>query len=235
MTKNILSKIFVGVFILCLLIFVGFGVISMIKQNKDEEEQRAHYQQMIKEGSKTPLTNEMLEQDHTEYLERVAESNKTFYVVACIFIAAVIDFVLMIVFTTIVRGMEDGVRSSKFIITLVSFLSAMMCIVSFMIIATKFIIPKMNGVKPEQEAYFFEEIELVDAQRVEELVTTGSGDDRTTRTDVYYYIYDKNGKEISTTKILFERYDGPGLYYAGKTASGKIFSLYPDKYFEKAY
>ena len=123
-------------FILLLLVFVGFGVISIINQKKDEERQAARYQQMIKEGSKTPLTTEILEEDHNDYLERVSQSQKTFYFVISLFSAAVVDFILMIIFSTVIRGMEDGVSSTSFIITLVSFIAAMVCISSFFIISS---------------------------------------------------------------------------------------------------
>ena len=148
MTKNVVSKIFTGVFFLCVLIFMGFGVISIINQKKDEERQAAHYQQMIKEGSKTPLTTEILEEDFNAYLERVSQSKKTFYFVISLFSAAVVDFVLMIIFSTVIRGMEDGVNSASFLITLICFITAMVLITSFFVIAARLIIPKINnGVK----------------------------------------------------------------------------------------
>lgn len=235
MTKNVVSKIFTGVFFLCVLIFMGFGIICIINQKKDEEKQAAHYQQMIKEGSKTLLTNEILEEDHTAYLERLEKNNKTFYFVAAIFVAVVVDFVLMIIFSTVIRGMEDGVNSASFLITLICFITAMVLITSFFVIAARLIIPKINnGVKPEEQAYYYDEIKLKDCKKVEEVVSTGSGEDRSSRTEIYYYLIDENGNEISTTKVLFDRFAGPGIYYVGKTSSDAIFSLYPDKYFELA-
>ena len=232
MTKNIISKILTGTFIAIIVLFFIFGIIGITKQNKEEKEAMARYEQMITEGAKTPLTNEIMEEDHDNYLAKAAESTKTFYMVAAMFVAAVAVFVLMVVFTVIVRGMEDGPNSRGFLITLVTFFSMIFLIVSFFVIAIKMIIPNLNGVQPEQEAYYFEKIQLVDSWKEEKIVETGSGDNRDTRTEITYHLYDENGKDIHTNKVLFERYKEPGLYYAGTTSGGAIFSLYPAKYFE---
>ena len=71
-----------------------------------------------------------------------------------------------------------------------------------------------------------------DAEKREETETVKNGDSYSTETRVYYYLIKDNGEEISTNKLLYERFVGEGIYYAGRTATGKIFSIYPDKYFE---
>ena len=76
----------------------------------------------------------------------------------------------MVVLTIIVRGMEDGPNSRGFLITLVTFFSMIFLIVSFFVIAIKMIIPNLNGVQREQEAYYFEKIQLVDSWKEEKIV-----------------------------------------------------------------
>ena len=115
---------------------------------------------------------------------------------------------------------------------LASFIIAMFMIVSFLIVAVKFLVPRFQNSNIEDEKYYFTEITLKDAEKREETETVKNGDSYSTETRVYYYLIKDNGEEISTNKLLYERFVGEGIYYAGRTATGKIFSIYPDKYFE---
>ena len=105
-------------------------------------------------------------------------------------------------------------------------------ITSFAVIAIKAIVPHMKYSNPDKEAYYFDTLNIKDVRKYEEQVVTGSGENRETRTVVHYILIKSDGEEIETSKILYERYTGPGDYYAGTSVRGNIFSLYPDKYFE---
>ena len=209
MTKNLVNKLYVIIFILIFFIMTGIMVVGLINQNKDEKVQRSRYEQMIKEGSKTVLTDAILEEDHTRYVEKSKESTKTFLTLLACFAAVIVAFVVMMIFNVILKGMEEGASSTGFLIMLASFIIAMFMIVSFLIVAVKFLVPRFQNSNIEDEKYYY-----------------------STETRVYYYLIKDNGEEISTNKLLYERFVGEGIYYAGRTATGKIFSIYPDKYFE---
>ena len=232
MTKNLVNKLYVAIFILIFIIMTGIMVVGLINQNKDEKVERARYEQMIKEGSKTVLTDAILEEDFSRYVEKSKEGMRTFVTLLACFAAVIIAFVVMMIFNVILKGMEEGASSSHFIIMLACFIGAMFMIVSFLIVAVKFLVPRFQNSNIEDEKYYFTEITLKDAEKREETETVKNGDSYSTETRVYYYLIKDNGEEISTNKLLYERFVGEGIYYAGRTATGKIFSIYPDKYFE---
>ncbi|MBO6089739.1 MAG: hypothetical protein J6P37_05470 [Lachnospiraceae bacterium] len=232
MTKNLVNKLYVVIFMLIFVIMTGIMVVGMINQNKEEKADRARYEQMIKEGSKTVLTDAILDEDFSIYVEQSQKSTKIFVTLLACFAAVILAFVVMMIFNVILRGMEEGASSTSFIIMLVSFIGAMFMIVSFLIISVKFLVPRFQSFNPEEEKYYFTEIVLTNAERIEKQETVKDGDSYRTETRVYYYFYTKNGEQISTSKLLYERYIGEGIYYVGKTSRGNIFSLYPDKYFE---
>lgn len=232
MTKNLVNKLYVAIFILIFVIMTGIMVVGLINQNKEEKVERARYEQMIKDGSKTVLTDAILEEDFSRYVEKSKEGMRTFVTLLACFAAVILAFVVMMIFNVILKGMEEGASSSHFIIMLACFIGAMFMIVSFLIISVKFLVPRLQSFNPEEEKYYFTEIVLTNAERIEKQETVKDGDSYRTETRVYYYFYTENGEQISTDKLLYERYIGEGIYYAGKTSRGNIFSLYPDKYFE---
>ena len=232
MTKNLVNKLYVVIFMLIFVIMTGIMVVGLINQNKEEKADRARYEQMIKEGSKTLLTDAILDEDFSKYVEQSKKSTKIFVTLLACFAAVILAFVVMMIFNVILRGMEEGASSTSFIIMLASFIVAMFMIVSFLIISVKFLVPRFQSFNPEEEKYYFTEIVLTNAERIEKQETVKDGDSYRTETRVYYYFYTENGEQISTSKLLYERYIGEGIYYAGKTSRGNIFSLYPDKYFE---
>ena len=125
MTKNLVNKLYVIIFILIFFIMTGIMVVGLINQNKDEKVQRSRYEQMIKEGSKTVLTDAILEEDHTRYVEKSKESTKTFLTLLACFAAVIVAFVVMMIFNVILKGMEEGASSTGFLIMLASFIIAM--------------------------------------------------------------------------------------------------------------
>ena len=231
MTKQIASKIFYGAFILVFVIFVGICIVGIINDKKEEEKRVTAYQQMINEGSKTVLTNEILDADHDQYVQDTEKAKKTFLTLAACFGAIAVIFLAMVICSTIIKGMEDG-QGIGLTISVVSFIAVTFMITSFAVIAIKAIVPHMKYSNPEKEAYYFDTLNIKDVRKYEEQVVTGSGENRETRTVVHYILIKSDGEEIETSKILYERYTGPGDYYAGTSVRGNIFSLYPDKYFE---
>ena len=231
MTKQIASKIFYGAFILVFVIFVGICIVGIINDKKEEEKRVTAYQQMINEGSKTVLTNEILDADHDQYVQDTEKAKKTFLTLAACFGAIAVIFLAMVICSTIIKGMEDG-PGIGLTVSVVSFIAVTFMITSFAVIAIKAIVPHMKYSNPEKEAYYFDTLNIKDVRKYEEQVVTGSGENRETRTVVHYILIKSDGEEIETSKILYERYTGPGDYYAGTSVRGNIFSLYPDKYFE---
>jgi len=232
MTKNLVNKLYVAIFMLIFVIMIGIMVVGMVNQNKEEKADKARYEQMIKEGSKTVLTDAILDEDFLKYVEQSKKSTKIFVTLLACFGAIILAFVVMMIFNVILKGMEEGASSSHFIIMLASFIVVMFMIVSFLIISVKFLVPKLQSFNPEEEKYYFTEIVLTDAERIEKQETVKDGDSYRTETRVYYYLIKDNGEKIRTNKLLYERFVGEGVYFAGRTAKGNIFSIYPDKYFE---
>ncbi len=233
MTKQIASKIFYGAFILVFVIFVGIMIFGMISDKKEEEKKVSAYQQMINEGSKTVLTNEILDEDHDQYVQDTEKAKKTFLTLAACFGAIAVIFLAMVICSTIIKGMEDG-PGIGLTVSVVSFIAVTFMITSFAVIAIKAIVPHMKYSNPDKEAYYFETLSLKDCKTEKEVIETNTGGDRETRTVIHYILIDDNGKEIETNKVLYERFVGEGEYYAGKTVGGYMFSLYPEVYFELA-
>lgn len=235
MTRKLVSNIYIVVFIVCFAAMTGFMVKGFIDQNKDEKQQISRYEQMIKqsgEGSKTLLTKEILEEDHEKYLADAAKSKSTFITLLCIFGCVMVMFVIYAILNVVLKMFEDSGKGS-YVIALVSSLGAVICVTSFAVVMIMFIAPKMKT-DYSKDGYMFETLRIKDTLREEERYETGSGDDRRTETRVYYYLIDEKDNKISVNKIEYDRYTGPGLYYAGKTTRGAIFSLYSGEYFELA-
>ncbi len=230
MTRKIASGIFYGVFALVFVIMVGIMVKGLIDQNKDEKNQTARYESMITEGSRTQLTREILEEDHEKYLSDSVKAKKTFLSLLVCFGSVVILFFLLALFNVVMKWVEDG--GGSIAIPLATFLVLTFILGGFSFIMLNVIVPRVNGTNPEKEAYYFSELNLVESEKKEEVVETGSGDSRRTETRVSYFLIDDSGKKIEVNKLLFERYTDAGIYYAGQTSRGIIFSLYPGKYFE---
>jgi len=132
----------------------------------------------------------------------------------------------------ILKGMEEG-ASGGMIIMCASFGVVLVMMGSFVIIAANVIVPSLTRDRTK-EGYYFNELNISDAERREVTEKVKDGDSYRTETRVYYYLFDENGKEISINEVLYSRYVGEGVYYCGQTAGGTVFSVYPDKYFELA-
>ena len=231
MTRKLASNIFMIVFMVCFFTMVGFMVVGFIQQNKDEKQQISRYEQMITRGgeNKTVLTSGILEEDHEKYLQDAEKSKSTFIKLLICFACVAVLFVLLAIFNAVQKAMDES--GPSLVIALVSFLAVTFMISSFAVIAGMFLVPRLKT-DPSKEAYYFDTLIVKDAVREEEKVNTGSGADYQTETRVYYYLLDESGNKISVSKLLYERYTGPGTYYAGRTARGNIFSLYSGEYFE---
>ena len=227
MTRKLASNIFVIVFMICFFNMAGIMVVGLIQQNKDEQQQKDRYEQMISRGGdgKTLLTAEILEEDHEKYLQDAAKSKNTFFKLLTCFGCVMVFFVLMAAFNAVQKILEEKGLSAT--IALVSFLAVTFMIMSVAVIFMNFLIPRMNT-DESKIAYYFDTLTLKEALREEERVKSGS--DYETR--VYYYLVDEGEKKIAVSKRLYERFTNPGTYYAGRTARGNIFSLYNGEYFE---
>ncbi len=230
MSKKIVSRLFVVGFFMIFAIMAGIMIKGLIEQNKDEEQQTARYEQMKTDGGKTLLTQDILEEDHAKYVKDAEEGEKTFITLLVLFAGVFVWFIVTSIFRLVLKGMEEGATAS-FRIILCSFVVAMIVFVAAIFGVVNFLVPRL-GQDPGKDGYFFTELKLVDSEKEEKLVESGTGTNRTSHTEVNYYLIDDSGKKHSVKKLFYDRYASPGIYYAGQTTRGNIFSLYPDTFFE---
>ncbi len=232
MAKKIVSYSFYAVFGIIFILMTGIMVKGYIEQTRDEKAQTARYEQMIGDGSsKTLLTQDILEEDHTKYVEDAAKAKKTFITLISCFGIVIVSFIVTYIASVVIKNIEEF--SGKTLIISISGLAGLAIMaVAVSVTVVNVIVPRLSHDNTESEIYYFEGINFVDSKIKEEIVETGTGDDRRTETKITYFLIDDKGKEISFKKLYFDRYDGPGIYYCGKTSGGNIFSIYPGKYFE---
>ena len=137
-------------------------VVGFIKQEKDNKTETERYESMIKEGSKFELTSEILEYDHDKFVQDSITGRKTFISLLICFASVIVLFVVMYIFTLIMKGMEDG-ASPVLGVFLACFLGVVFILASFSVVCLKVIVPKLVSSHPEDDKYFFSELTLVDA------------------------------------------------------------------------
>ena len=230
MSRNTVSRILYGCFILVFFVMVGIMVKGLIDQNNDENKQIARYEQMKSAENKTLLTDEILKEDHDKYLQDSTKSKKMAITLFSCFGIVVIWLVITVIITNVMALMEKNGTESFAVLFAIS-IAAVFLTLAFFAVMLKAIIPGLTR-DQSKDAYFLSEFSLADSEKVEEVVSTGTGENRTTETRIYYYLIEDNGEKIGVSKLLYNRYEGPGIYYAGQTSRGNIYSLYPAKYFE---
>ncbi len=233
MTVKRVTRIFYIVFGLCFVLMAGIMVKGFMDQKADEKKQVERYESMLKEGGKTLLTDEILEQDHDKFLKDAVKGKRTFITLLVCFGAVVVMFVIMAIFTSVMRALQ-GRREEHVIAALITVIAVMFIFVSVLVVTITYIVPKFTQSDPSGDAYAFAELNIEKVEEKRELVTTGSGDNRSTETRITYYLIEKNGTKHSVTKVMYDRFVGAGTYYAGMTEKGNIFSVYPGVYFELA-
>ena len=228
-----LSKIFVVVFLIIFFAIGGFMVKSLLTQQKENNEDRTKYEQMIKSDGKTTLTQEILDQDHTEYVESVKSNNKTFAIFGIGFLGLMIIF-LIIAIANFFNQRNKGAQGVELIRNIVAIVGISLFLIMSIFIGLVFIKPMMNKNDYDKESYKYVELNIVNT-KVEEHKSThrkSNGHGTTTTTTYTYYVITEDNEELKVSKLLYERVGNPGVYYAGVTESGNIFSLYPSEYFE---
>lgn len=231
MLKNTLGKIYCIIFGIIFIVMVGIMIKGYIDQQHDDEQQIVRYESLKSGEGRTLLTGEILEEDHDKYIRDVREGETTFIKLAICFGVVVAFFVIYSILNMVIRGIE-GERGPMFTISIVSTVSALVIITGVVIVVIKVIAPKFSEYDPESEAYSFAELNLTDSEKKVEYVDSYNGDSKTTEERITYYLIEENGHKTEVNFILYGRYEGPGVYYAGRTSGGNIFSLYPGKYFE---
>jgi hypothetical protein len=229
LTKKLVSRIYFIVFFVMFFVMTALMLTGVFQQNKDEKAEAARYESLKTPGGKTVLTNEILEEDHDKFLEDVAENRKMGLKMLSLFGTVVVAFVLMAVFSLIIKTMEDGAKALP--IVLISFIGVTFLLSMVILVTVRVLIPNFQNDRYKTDGYYFAELKLKDKEIEEKWEETGSGDDRRTEKKTYYYLIDENGNRISTNETYYDRFEEPGVYYAGQTTSGSIFSFYPGKYF----
>lgn len=231
MSVKRVTRIFYIVFGVCFVLMTGIMVKGFLDQKADDKKQVERYESMLKEGGKTTLTDEILEEDHDKYVKDAAKGKQTFITLLVCFGAVVVMFVIMAIFTTVMRALQ-GRREEHVLVALITVISVMFIFVSVLIVTITYIVPKLAQSDPSEDVYAFARLNIEKTEEKREVVTTGSGDNRTTETRITYYLIEDNGRQHSVSKLMFERFVGAGTYYAGMTDKGNIFSVYPGVYFE---
>ena len=231
MSVKRVTRIFYIVFGLCFVLMVGIMVKGFLDQKADEKKQVERYESMLIEGGKATLTNEILEQDHDKFLKDAAEGKETFIKLLVCFGAVVVMFVIMAIFSSVMRALQAR-REEHVVAALITVIAVMFIFVSVLVVTITYIVPKLAQSDPSQDAYAFARLNIEKVEEKREQVTTGSGDNRSTETRITYYLIEDNGRKHSVTKVMFDRFVGAGIYYAGMTDKGNIFSVYPGVYFE---
>ena len=231
MSVKLVTRIFYIAFFLCFAFLVGFMVKSYLDQTKDEKKQVERYESMLKEGGKTVLTDELLEQDHEKYVQDSVQSKKTFITMLVCFGAVFVMFVFMAVFTSVMRAIRSR-REEYVVVALITCIAMLFIFVSVFLVTVKWIIPKMSSSDVSKDAYAFARLEIEQVEEKKETVRSGSGDSQSTETRITYFLIEENGRKYSVKKMLYDRFVGAGTYYVGMTDKGKIFSVYPGVYFE---
>ncbi len=233
MKGNPLSKIYVVVFLIIFFAIAGFMVKGLLTQQKENNADRTKYEQMIKSDGKTTLTQEILDQDHNEYVESVKSNNKTFAIIGIGFLGLMLLF-LIIAIANYFSQRNKGAQGIELVRNIVSIVAISVFLVMGIIIGVAFIRPMMNKTDYDKESYKYVELNIVDT-KVEEHKSThrkSNGHGTTTTTTYTYYVITEDNEELKVGKLLYERVANPGVYYAGMTEGGNIFSLYPSEYFE---
>ena len=226
MLKKWIGRVLIGLFILCIAVMAAIIYKAYTDQKKDRKEQREIYEQMIREDGKTLLTQEILEEDFQFYVKNVNRGRSVFKKLMILFAAVFILVIVMVLYSGVVRALEDR-RLTRMIGPI---LAAAMFLAVFVVVAwvakTK-IIPKMYDGDPEAEAHYYVRLDLADAKKEEKIVYDS---DNNSRTEVYYYLIRSDGGRIQTDQAMYERFEKPGIYFAGRTDK-TVFSLYPALYF----
>lgn len=231
MTKELAEKIFNIVFIVIFVVMAAIMIKGYFDQKKDDEQQISRYENMKPAEGKATLTEQILEEDHDKYIRDIAEGNSTFLKLIICFGTVMLSFVVRAVLDMVLRGIS-GERGPAFAVAVISAISVIAIFAVVALFAVNRLIPGFNTKDLEEEAYSFDAIELIDSDKIVEYVETSNGDSTTTEERITYFLIEESGNRIEVDHILYERYEGPGVYYAGRTSGGNIFSLYPGKYFE---
>ena len=231
MPRRVFSFVFYGVFALCFIIMAVIMIIGYKDQKNDEKKETERYEKMINEGSRTVLTDKILEEDHDEFVKDADKSRRTFISLLVCFGAVVLMFCITTIFNIILGRLEGG-RREPFFISIVSFVMVMVVMLTCVLIALKVIVPKFASSDQSNDHYSFKELKIKDTERKKEYIETGTGDSRTTETRITYFLIEENGNKIEVNKMFYDRFVGEGIYYAGMTYRGSILSLYPGIYFE---
>ena len=231
MSVKRITRIFYIVFGLCFVLMGGIMVKGFLDQKADEKKQVERYESMLKEGGKTTLTDEILEQDHEKYVQDAAQSKKTFITLLVCFGLVVVMFIFTAIATSVLRALHNR-REEYVVVALVTCIAMLFIFVSVFVVSVKWIIPKMASSDVSKDAYAFARLEIEQVEEKKERVKSGSGDSQTTETRITYFLVEENGCKYPVKKLLYDRFVGAGTYYVGMTDKGKIFSVYPGVYFE---
>ncbi|SKA65631.1 hypothetical protein SAMN02745111_01150 [Eubacterium uniforme] len=231
MRGNNRKQFVIGFMIFFVIIAVTMGK-AFIKQEKQAKIEKARYEKMVNEEGKYKLTKDVLEEDHDRYLEDAEEGEKIFKDLITAFAGAMI-LVLIYMFMNIFDFASIVPVKNKALVK-----AGALIILGVIVVFSANFFSEIFRVSKKSEGnknakYDFYELNVVSTHVETKTTTTGSGSDRRTTRTNYYYLDLEGNKEIKTNQMYYERAkDNPGLYYAGMTEKGALFSLYPATEFE---
>ena len=221
----------IGFIIIIAIMMITMGR-AFVLQEKQSKADAARYQKMVDEEGKYKLTKADLEEDHDRYVESAKEGWKLFKDLITALAGAIILFLIYGLMSVFDFASLFPTKNKSLVkgIALVIFGVIVVFSVNFFSEAIR--LEGLNS-KAEEAKYGFVELNIVSTRVETKRETRGTGKDRRTETRHYYYLQLDDEKEIKTNKTFFDRANNhPGIYYAGMTENGALFSLYPDTEFE---
>lgn len=214
---SIINKRLFKVIILVFSVFLVIANIFVVKKLPDQQINDGSYEQLIKRNGKTKLTQDILDHDFQEYIK----DKKTGRIVCLIISFIIVPIAVIFLIYTILRFIKDNnkeIQKTQYIIKIIILLG-------FIVTFTVIIVFTLSYNDEENKSYNFVEHNIKDSE-VKRSGTKGNHD--------YYLIMD-NGDRVDVSEKIYNKFKDSnyfGIYYAGETEDGIIFSLYSSQEYE---
>ena len=227
-------KKFIAVILAPFIIVAAIMLIGYLKQEMRDKKEIARYEMLVDEEGKYKLTKDVLEEDYDRYLNGVKENEKFPRNIGIVIAGIVSLFLifLLAIFLYIKFPFPDkkGIRVTGIALVIVG----VIVVFNVNFLSELFRDSKEGSANIENTKYAFYELDIISARVEARRERSGSDDDSYT-TNYYYYLYTNNRGIIEINQMYYNRAkDKPGIYYAGMTEKGALFSLYPATEFELA-
>ena len=189
------------------------------------------YKHLIKREGKIILTQEVLDQDYNNYNEKSKKGKAIAIIISTVLLSIIIILFIFCIIRYYIkkRNGSSNTDISKFSIIVLSGLAIILII--FLVISC--------CIKVD-EPYTFTELYIKSSTYIRR--SSGSTSSKSNKSNTsnksetyYYYLIMENNEKIEVNKDIyykFKDFNYSGIFYAGKTESGVIFSLYSSNDYE---